>query len=53
MFFPLGKLLKPFHGLYIHGRDLGRAMLQATIENIRGHVFENAEIREIAGRAAF
>jgi uncharacterized protein YbjT (DUF2867 family) len=53
MFFPLGKLLKPFPSMYIHGHDLGRAMLQATIENIRGHIFENAEIREIAGRAAF
>jgi uncharacterized protein YbjT (DUF2867 family) len=53
MFFPLGRLLKPFPSLYIQGRDLGRAMLQATIEHIRGHVFENAEIREIAGRAKF
>jgi uncharacterized protein YbjT (DUF2867 family) len=53
VFFPLGRLLKPFPSLYIHGHELGRAMLQATVENIRGHVFENAEIREIAGRARF
>jgi uncharacterized protein YbjT (DUF2867 family) len=52
-FFSLGRLLKPFPSLYIHGHDLGRAMLQATIENIRDHIFENAEIRQIAARAAF
>jgi uncharacterized protein YbjT (DUF2867 family) len=52
MFFPLGRLLKPFPSLYIHGHDLGRAMLQATIENIRSHIFENAEIRQIAARAS-
>jgi hypothetical protein len=45
--------LKPFPSLYIHGHDLGRAMLQATIENIRGRIFENAEIRQIAARAKF
>jgi hypothetical protein len=43
-------LLKPFRSLYVEGEDLGRAMIQATIENIRGRVIENAEIREIAGR---
>jgi uncharacterized protein YbjT (DUF2867 family) len=53
MFSPLGRLLKPFRSLYIHGHDLGRAMLQATIENIRSHIFENAEIRQIAARANF
>jgi NmrA-like family len=52
-FFPLGKLLKPFPSLYVNGRDLGRAMIQATVEKMRGRVVENAEIREIAGRAAF
>ena len=50
---PLGRLLKPFPSLYIPGRDLGRAMLQATVENMRGRVIENREIREIAGRARF
>jgi uncharacterized protein YbjT (DUF2867 family) len=53
MFFRLGRLLKPFPSLYVHGHDLGRAMLQATIENIRSHVFENAEIRQIAARTNF
>lgn len=52
-FFPLGRLLKPFPGLYIHGHDLGRAMLQATVENLRGEIIENAEIRKIAARASF
>jgi len=29
-------------------RDLGRAMLQATVEQLRRRVIENAEIRQIA-----
>ena len=53
LFQPIGKLLKPFPSLYIHGRDLGRAMLQATAENLRGRIIENAEIRKIAARAQF
>jgi uncharacterized protein YbjT (DUF2867 family) len=47
---PLFRLLKPFPSLYVHGQDLGRAMLQATVENMRGRVIENAEIRDIAKR---
>jgi hypothetical protein len=50
MFFPLGKLAKPFPGMYVHGRDLACAMLQATKENLRSRVIENAEIRQIAAR---
>lgn len=50
---PLGKLLKAFPSLYIHGHHLGRAMLQATVENLRGRIIENAEIRQIAARAQF
>ena len=50
---PIGRLLKPFPSLYIHGHDLGRAMLQATVENLRSRIFENAEIRQIAARATF
>lgn len=53
LFFPLGRLFKPFPGLYVHGHDLARAMLQATRENLRGRIFENAEIRQVASRAAF
>lgn len=49
---PFYRLLRPFRGLYIAGQDLGRAMLQATIEKMRGRVIENREIREIAERAA-
>jgi uncharacterized protein YbjT (DUF2867 family) len=48
---PLLRLLKPFRSLYVAGEDLGRAMLQATSENIRGRVIENAEIRDLADRA--
>jgi hypothetical protein len=51
LFNPLGRLFKPFLSLYVHGHDLGRAMLQATLENLRGRVIENAEIRQIAARA--
>jgi uncharacterized protein YbjT (DUF2867 family) len=49
---PVLRLLKPFRGLYVSGADLGRAMLQATAEHIRGRVIENAEIRALATRAA-
>jgi uncharacterized protein YbjT (DUF2867 family) len=49
---PLFRLLRPFKSLYVTGDDIARAMLQATLENVRGRVIENAEIRRIAGRAA-
>jgi uncharacterized protein YbjT (DUF2867 family) len=45
---PFFRLLKPFRSLYVNGQDLGRAMLKATLENIRGRVMENAEIRDLA-----
>jgi uncharacterized protein YbjT (DUF2867 family) len=47
---PLFMLLKPFRSLYVEGRELGWAMIQATLENIHGRVIENAEIKETAGR---
>jgi uncharacterized protein YbjT (DUF2867 family) len=53
LFFPLGRLFKTFPRFYVHGHDLARAMLQATVEGVRGKVFENPEIREIAARAKF
>jgi hypothetical protein len=53
LFFPLGRLAKPFPSLYVHGHDLARAILQATVENLRGRIIENAEIRQIAARATF
>jgi uncharacterized protein YbjT (DUF2867 family) len=49
---PALRLLKPFRSLYVVGDDLGRAMLQATRENLRRRVIENAEIRELAQRFA-
>lgn len=48
---PLFRLLRPFRSLYISGEDLGRAILRATTEGMRGRIIENAEIREIAERA--
>jgi len=47
------RLLKPFKSLYVRGEDLGRAMLQATLENLRKRIVENPEIREIAACAKF
>ena len=49
-FAPFGRLFRPWRNWYVHGHDLGRAMLQATKENLRGRVIENAEIRELAAR---
>ncbi len=47
---PVLKLLKPFSNLYVDGRDLGRAMIQATLEKIQNRLIENSEIRELASR---
>jgi uncharacterized protein YbjT (DUF2867 family) len=49
---PALRVLKPFRSLYVSGEDLGRAMLEATRENLRRRVIENAEIRELAKRFA-
>ena len=51
--FPVLRVLKPFPGMYVSGSDLGRAMLQATLEKMRRRVIENKEIRQIAARAVF
>jgi len=50
---PLLRLLSPFRGLYVKGEDLGRAMLLAAAENVRGRIVENAEIRDLADRALY
>lgn len=47
---PALRLLRPFPSLYVAGEDLGRAMLEATRENLRRRVIENPEIRELAAR---
>jgi uncharacterized protein YbjT (DUF2867 family) len=52
-FYPLMRLMKPLRSMYVHGEDLGKAMIVATREGMRKRVVENAEIREIAGRAGF
>ena len=47
---PLFRLLRGFRSLYVTGDDIGRAMLQATAEGMRGRIVENAEIRGLASR---
>lgn len=49
---PAFRLCRPFRGLYVSGEDIGRAMLQATDEKMRRRIITNAEIRDIADRAA-
>ena len=48
---PLGRVFAPFQNLYVAGKDIGLAMLQATTEGIRHRIIENAEIRAMARRA--
>jgi uncharacterized protein YbjT (DUF2867 family) len=49
---PVMRLLRPFRSLYIDGRDIGYAMLQATADGMRGRIVSNAEMRDLADRAA-
>jgi uncharacterized protein YbjT (DUF2867 family) len=49
---PALRLLKPFRSMYVAGEDLGRAMLEATRQNLRRRVIENGEIRGLAARFA-
>lgn len=49
---PVLRLLRVFPGLYVTGDDIGRAMLQLTVEGARSRIVENREIRDIARRAA-
>jgi hypothetical protein len=44
-------LVHRFRGFYVAGEDIGRAMLRATGEGIRGRIIENAEIRDLASRS--
>lgn len=48
---PLFRLLKPIRSLYVAGEDIGRAMIQATLDNVRGRIIENRDIRAMAARA--
>jgi uncharacterized protein YbjT (DUF2867 family) len=48
---PLFRVLRGFRSIYVTGEDIGRAMLQATAEGVRGRIIGNAEIRDIAARA--
>ena len=45
------RLLRPFRSLYVRAEDIGIAMLAATRAGIRGRMFENADIRDLADRA--
>ena len=53
VFRPIARLaLKPFRSLYVTAEDIGRAMLMATVEGVRGRIIDNAEIRDLADRQA-
>jgi len=45
---PLFRLLSPIRSLYVSGEDIGRAMIEAIRENLRGRIVENPEIRRLA-----
>ena len=45
---PLFRLLSGSRRLYVRGEDIGRAMLRATRLGLRGQVFENDAIRDLA-----
>ena len=45
---PLFRLLAPFRSVYVHGEDLGAAMLRATRSGMRDRIIENREIRHLA-----
>src|SRR6187551_1150801 len=47
---PVMRLLRPFRSLYVRAEDIGIAMLAATRAGIRGRIFENADIRDLADR---
>jgi uncharacterized protein YbjT (DUF2867 family) len=48
---PAFRLLRGIRSLYVTSEDIGRAMLQATVEGIRGGVIENKRIRALAEAA--
>jgi len=47
---PVFRLFRPFRSLYVSGDDIGRAMLQAMQDDVRGRIIENAELRDMADR---
>jgi uncharacterized protein YbjT (DUF2867 family) len=48
IFRPILRILKPFRSLYITGEDIGRAMLQATVEGRSKQIHENRAMRALA-----
>jgi hypothetical protein len=47
---PLTRLFSPFRRFYVHGEDIGRAMVLATKEGMRARIIGNREIRDMADR---
>lgn len=45
---PVFRLLRPFRSLYVAGEDIGFAMIQATLQNLRARIIESPEIRSLA-----
>jgi uncharacterized protein YbjT (DUF2867 family) len=45
---PVFRLLRVSRSLYVSGEDLGRAMLRATQQQMRGQIVENVDIRRLA-----
>jgi len=48
---PLMRMLSSVQWLYTSGEDIGRAMLQATVEDARDRIFSNRGLRALAARA--
>jgi uncharacterized protein YbjT (DUF2867 family) len=44
----LRAVFKPFRSMYIENVDIGRGMLEATTQNLRRRILENAAIRDLA-----
>lgn len=48
---PLFRLLRPLRGLYVAGADIGKAMIVAARDGLRGRILDNREIRRLADRS--
>lgn len=46
---PAFRLLRGIRSLYVTSEDIGRAMLQATVQGRRAGIVENKQIRDLAG----
>lgn len=51
LFRPIARLVfQPFRSFYVTGDDIGRAMLFAAREGLRGQIIRNPQIRDLADR---